>query len=310
MSLDAIVLTEEKLEELERLAALGYGESEMAMYFDVNIERFIEIAADPASKINYHIRRGILINQAREQMGVMSSAEGGNVQAIQALSKIRYRKDFNAARKDILLNDEIDEGLYHRLEAYVEKGSLSNLHPDEALYIELLALMNGMRRKYGRVKTIKFFCKSPFSLNYSQARAMYEHSINLFYVDSKVEKKAMRELKAQQLEDAADMVLRVAKEPSDYEVYAKLIKLSADIRQLHLPDPVEVPKGTYDRPYQVYTLEPEKIGIDRPDRLVLARQIDSIKGVTEAEKEKAKREANIEDIIPFEEMLYGNEEEA
>ena len=305
-----VFLTEKKLEELERLAALGYGEPEMAMYFDVNIERFIEAAADPESKINYHIRRGILINQAREQMSVMSSAEGGNVQAIQALSKIRYRKDFNAARKDILLNDEIDEELYHRLEAYVEEGSLSNLKQDEALYIELLALMNGMRRKYGRVKTIKFFCKPPFSLNYSQVRAMYEHSINLFYVDSKVEKKAMRELKAQQLEDAADMVLRVAKEPSDYEIYAKLIKLSADIRQLHLPDPVDVPKGTYDRPYQVYTLEPEKIGIDRPDRHTLARQIDSIKGITEVEKERAKREAGIEDVIPFEEMLNDNEEEA
>lgn len=309
MNLDVIVLAGEKLEELERLAALGYSDREMAMYFDVDIERFEEAASDPGSKINYHIRRGILINQAREQMGVMSSAEGGNVQAIQALSKIRYRKDFNAVRKDILLNDEIDEGLYHRLEAYIEKGSLSDLKQDEALYIELLALMNGMRRKYGRVKTIRFFCKPPFGLTYSQARAMFEHAINLFYVDSKVEKKAMRELKAQQLEDAADMVLRVAKEPSDYEVYAKLIKLSADIRQLHLPDPVEVPRGTYDRPYQVYTLDPEKIGIDRPDRHALARQIDSIKGITEAEKEKAKREAGIEDI-PFEEMLNDNEEEA
>lgn len=32
---------------------------------------------------------------------------------------------------------------------------------------------------------------------------MYEHSINLFYSDSKIEKKALRNLKAQQLEDAA-----------------------------------------------------------------------------------------------------------
>lgn len=83
---------------------------------------------------------------------------------------------------------------------------------------------------------------------------MYEHSINLFYSDSKIEKKALRNLKAQQLEDAAKMVLDTAKEPSDFEIYGKLIKLSAEILQLNQPDPPEIPKGTYDRPYRVLLL--------------------------------------------------------
>ena len=82
------------------------------------------------------------------------------------------------------------------------------------------------------------------------------------------------------------MVLDTAKEPSDFEIYGKLIKLSAEILQLNQPDPPEIPKGTYDRPYRVFTLDPKLIGMDRPDRNLLARQIDEIIGATEAEKQK------------------------
>ena len=169
-------------------------------------------------------------------------------------------------------------------------------------------MMNAMRRKYGRAKTIKFFCKPPFSFSYAQSRDMFEQAINLFYVDSKVEKKALRNLKAEQLEEAAEMVREMATKPEDFEVYGKLMKLSAEIRQLNLPDPPEMPKGTFDRPYKVYTLDPALIGINKPDRNELARQIDSIVGATEAEKEKAKRDAGI-DVIPFDEMLDEYEEE-
>lgn len=303
-----IILVKEKLEELERLAALGYSVPDMALYFDLPLNEFQSDAENPDSKINYHIRRGIIVNAAREQMGAMSNAEQGNPQAIQVLSKIRYRKHFDTVRRDILYDCEIDEKIMHRLEAYIESGAGIKLKPGEELYLEAITLMNSMRRKYGRAKTIKFFCNAPFDLTYAQARDMYEHSVNLFYVDSKIEKKALRNLKAQQLEDAAEMVLKTAKEPSDFEIYGKLIKQSAEMLQLHLPDPPEVPKGTYDRPYRVFTLDPKLIGMDRPDRNALARQIDQITGATEAEKQKAKYDAGIEEI-PFEDMLNEYKEE-
>ena len=308
ISKDNIILTEEKLEELERLAALSYTIPDMAMYFGLPSDEFQADAENSDSKINYHIRRGILVNTARTQMEVMNNAEKGNTQAIQLLSKIQYRKNFETARRDILYDCEIDEKILHRLEAYIESGSTIKLKPGEELYLEAMTLMNSMRRKYGRSKTIKFFCNAPFNLSYAQARDMYEHSINLFYSDSKVEKKALRNLKAQQLEDAAKMVLDTAKEPSDFEIYGKLIKLSAEILQQNQPDPPEIPKGTYDRPYRVFTLDPKLIGMDRPDRNLLARQIDEIVGATETEKQKAKYDAGIEDI-PFEDMLNEYKEE-
>lgn len=305
---DNIILEKDKLEELERLVALGYSVPDMAMYFNLPPDEFKADAENPDSKINYHIRRGILVNAAREQMGAMNNAEKGDTQAIRLLGKIRYRKNFETPGVTFSTDCEIDEKILHRLETYIESGSTIRLKPGEELYLEAMTLMNGMRRKYGRSKTIKFFCNAPFNLSYAQARDMYEHSINLFYSDSKIEKKALRNLKAQQLEDAAKMVLDTAKEPSDFEIYGKLIKLSAEILQLNQPDPPEIPKGTYDRPYRVFTLDPKLIGMDRPDRNLLARQIDEIIGATEAEKQKAKYDAGIEDI-PFEDILNEYKEE-
>lgn len=304
-----VLLTAEQFDELEKLSALNYTNEEIAMYFNVPCTDFIAQAENPGTPINFHLRRGILRCKASEQMGVMSSAESGNAQSLKVLSELRYRKDFNTARRDYIYNCEVDEQVYSRLESYIENGSIADLSKNEELYIEALTMLNGMRRKYGRAATIKFFCKPPFSLTYAKARDMYEHSINLFYVDSKIEKKALRNLKAQQIEDAADLLLRVAKQPADFELYGRLIKLSADILQLHLPDPPEVPAGTYDRPYKVYTLNPERIGIEKLDRNHLARQIDSIVGATESEKQHAKYDAGITDVTPLEQIMDEYEEE-
>ena len=61
---DVLTLPDDKYEELERLSALGYSEADMAMYFDVPRDDFSRAALDPESKINYHIRRGVLMSGA------------------------------------------------------------------------------------------------------------------------------------------------------------------------------------------------------------------------------------------------------
>lgn len=68
---------------------------------------------------------------ALEQMGLLSDAEKGNVQAIQMLYKVRYRRQFEVAKREILYNLDIDEKVFQRLENYIESGSLGNLKPDE-----------------------------------------------------------------------------------------------------------------------------------------------------------------------------------
>lgn len=300
--------TDEKLLELERLSGQGYSVVDIALYFDIDREELVDAMSSPDSRIDYHYRRGIIAARAKEEMALSSAAEVGDSKSIALLSQIRYRKNFEAARKGIFYDSEITDSVYSKLESYIQSGSTNDLKPGEALYLETLTLMNSMRRKYGRANTLRFFQKPPFEMSYSKAREMYEHSLNLFYSDSTVEKKAMRNLKAQQLEDAADMVLATAKEPKDFEIYERLVTASAKIRQLDKDDPPPVPKNTYDRPFKYYSLDPKMIGISDLDRNVLARQIDGIVGATEAEKRKARQDGMI-DEVKFEEILDEHQEE-
>ena len=242
-----------------------------------------------------------------EKFARMEAVEG-KPESIKLLADIQYSKDFNTARRDIFYGSEVDDKMLHRLESYIESGCTIKLKQGEDLYLEAMTLMLHLNRKYGRAKTIQMYCNKPFNLKYADARKMFEQSINLFYIDSNIEKKALRNLKAQQLEAAADMVLKTAKTPKDFETYAKLIMSSAKMLQLDIPDLPEVPKGTYDRPYKYFSLDPKKIGVDRIDRNLLGKQIDSITGATEAEKQLAKYDAGLGEI-PFEEIINEHEKE-
>lgn len=298
----------ENYEALEGLAGMGYSQSEMALYFGLNENAFKQAASIPDSPIDYHIRRGILLSRAEEDLSLQKNAATGHPKSISLLASVKYRKNFEAARRGIMYDCEVSNEAYSKLEAYIESGCKDKLKPGEALYLEILSMMHSMTRRYGRAKCMRFFQEPPFGYSYADTRAMYEHAINLFYADHSVERKALRNLKAQQLEDAAEMVLATAKEPKDFEIYGKLISESAKIRQLDQPDPDPVPKQTYARPFKFYSMDPKTIGIERVDRNELARQIDAIRGATEAEKRKARIDAGIEEIA-FEDILNEHKEE-
>lgn len=191
--------------------------------------------------------------------------------------------------------NKFDESKYHLLEAYIESGSTGNLEEDEIEYLQVLTMMNSMRRKYGKEKTLKFFQNSPFSITAYRSKQMYDESTNLFYANEKVEKKALRALKADQLEKAADLVMATAKSAADLEVYGKLIKDSAIIRQLDKADPPTIPEALYKKPYKIYSLDPKVLGLVSADRNKLAARIDST-DTTERYKTRLKQEARIEDV--------------
>lgn len=86
-------LTDEELTELERLSALGYTHSEIALYFNFDEVEFRSFADNEESLIHRHLQRGKLIVKANAQMQLLAAAESGNITAIQQLSKtLRERK--------------------------------------------------------------------------------------------------------------------------------------------------------------------------------------------------------------------------
>lgn len=289
-----IDLTEEQIQELERLSALGYEPGDMAMIFQLDQAQFCKAAEDPASNINFHIRRGKLISVAREQMAILARTETGDIMASQQLDKIRRTRGFEISKMDIFGGFD-DKKSFQKLEDFIESGSKADLSSEESIYLEALTMMHSMDRKYGRRKTIAFFTKPPFNLTYSRASEMYDEAVNLFYSDRKIEKKALRHKKAELLEELARMGLQMVNSVRDLEVIGNLQMQAAKLQELDKPDPEKLPSELYRKQYRVFTLNPELVGIPGIKRQELADQVDSL-DIPEADKQRIRQDALITDI--------------
>lgn len=203
---------------------------------------------------------------------------------------------------------KFSDSKYHLIEDYIERGSTHNLDDEEVEYLDILCKMNSMRRKYGQNKTLKFFQSDPYGLSGFVTKRMFYESINLFYSTDALDKKAARNLKAEQIEQAAEVLLKIAETSRDFEVYGDLQMKAAKLKQLDKEDPPDLPKELYTKPIKYYTLEGELIGLGKPDRIALAKEIEAL-DIPEKNKLRLKRDGRMTEDIDIVEVLTEQNEE-
>lgn len=300
-------LDDERIAELENLASLGYSLEQMSLYFDVDKYFFIETAQDVNSKVYYHIQRGQLMSVAKEQMALLGDAEKGNVTASQQLGKIRRSRGWNISKMDIF-GGALDKNRLRKLENYIQGGSVNDLKNEEQIYLEALTLINSLSRKYGRRNTVKFFTRAPWNLQHRRASEMYDEAVTLFYTNRNVEKKALRNMYADQMDEAALIVRDNAESSKDWEVYGNLTEKAYKMRGLDKEDPKKLDKGVYLKPLRYYSLDSTVVGLPEINRQELASQIEALE-IPEREKSRLRMEANMEQI-KIEDRLNELEKEA
>ena len=195
---------------------------------------------------------------------------------------------------------------YDTLQDYLASGCTIELTDEELEYYNALYALVGIHRKYGKENAIAFLMHPPFNVDRGKARRMYAEALNLFYLNDTVENDAYRSIIFDNLQKAALAVLQNATSAKDLEVYGNLQVQAAKVKQLDKPDPVKT-KLPDDKPIKWYDLSPESVGLLAANRTNLARQIDQMEDLSEREKVRLRRDANIEDIN-FEEMLDDTEE--
>ncbi len=98
-------LTTENYEEIEKLASLNYTVRQIAMYLNVSLSELQKEFEDKESKFRYHYQRGKLISQAKIDMKINESAQGGNMTAMQQFEKIRNARHFENMRNQMFDGD-------------------------------------------------------------------------------------------------------------------------------------------------------------------------------------------------------------
>lgn len=197
---------------------------------------------------------------------------------------------------------EIDESKYDQLLAFIDSGAKNNLPQEMVEYISILELIRGMHMRYeNRQAIVKFLQQPPYSLSYYQATQRYSEAVNFFYLDHYIKKQAWRNLYAEKLDRAADLVLKTATSAKDIDIYKNIIYAAMEARGLSKPDNEDIPKELFQKPVKIYTLDPERLGKRRANRLELAKHIDSL-DIPEADKERARNDAGLNDTIEFIEL--------
>jgi len=191
---------------------------------------------------------------------------------------------------------EIPESKYEALLAYIESGASGDLSEEMIEYVNILELIRTMHMRYeSRLTIIKFLQQPPYNLSEYIAVSRFSDAINFFYLDSEIKKQAWRNLYAEKLDRAADLVLKTATNSKDIDIYKNIVLSARDMRQLNIPESEDIPEEFFRKPVKLYTLNPEMVGKKRANRVLLAKHIDSLH-IPEAEKVRLKSDAMIDDV--------------
>lgn len=181
---------------------------------------------------------------------------------------------------------------FELLQDYIASGCEMDLTDDELAYYNALYALIGIQRKYGKDNAVAFLMHEPFNVKRQRAREMYDEAINLFFANDSIENNAHRNMMYDNLQKAAQVVLRTAQGSKDMEVYGNLITQAWKIKQLDKPDP-QKREEIKDKPIKIYSLDTEAVGIPSINRQLLAKQIDDIPDIPERERVRLKRDAGV-----------------
>ncbi|HUI32016.1 MAG TPA: hypothetical protein VLY84_00235 [Dysgonamonadaceae bacterium] len=198
-----------------------------------------------------------------------------------------YKKEPIIIPESIALSDIHD---------YIENGDVTTVPDKIRVYLDLLEKVRDMKRRpreYATKNHIINHLMKVNELSRYMANKIHDDCIEYFYLDSTISKEAYRNLYAEQQDEDIALARLAAQSIEDLDRISKMREKAYKFRQLDVPDVEDFPEGLFDRPFKLYTMEPENVGIPKADRRELSARIDGYIELSELEKEILKREAGV-----------------
>lgn len=197
---------------------------------------------------------------------------------------------------------EIDNLKYEELQEYILSGKSGKMSEELVSYLGLLEVVRSMYSKYqSKAAIIKTLTSKVYGLSEYNANRCFTQSINFFHSNNDIKKDAWRNILADMLMNGAYL----AWEQNDVEAYRRSLVSVAEMRQLNMPDAVQLPQSVYDKRPNIYITDPSFFGLT-DDTRELAAYIDAL-DVPEKTKLLAKRDARIAESAEF--KIFDDEDE-
>lgn len=193
------------------------------------------------------------------------------------------------------------------LKEFLETGNPDNAPEAIVQYIELLSRVHGLTLridKFGSKESVLKHLIAFEGLSRYKASIIYNETVEYFYSDKEVSKKAWRNFYANIIDQEINFSRRIKKDTADSKRIADMVKTAAEMRGAFDEEIEEIPAELMRTPFIVYTCDAEMLGLPKVDRNRLSAQIDAYPELSEKEKVQIKREAQ---IIPI--NIFPNEQE-
>ena len=194
---------------------------------------------------------------------------------------------------------------------WIETGRSLNVPEELFLYAEILDKIRAMMLRkdiYGNKEAIiKHLVNFDENLknNRPKANQFYAESIEYFYTQDNISKKAWRNLYAEDLDKAYDLAISLAQSTADVEKASKIKERAAKVRALDQEEPEKLPDNFFTRPNKIYTIDMDKFELGNVNRTELEIWIDeNTKKLTPKAIDRIKQEALITKV-----KIFQNEEE-
>ena len=194
---------------------------------------------------------------------------------------------------------------------WIETGRSLNVPEELFLYAEILDKIRAMMLRkdiYGNKEAIiKHLVNFDEHLknNRPKANQFYAESIEYFYTQDNISKKAWRNLYAEDLDKAYDLAISLAQSTADVEKASKIKERAAKVRALDQEEPEKLPDNFFTRPNKIYTIDMDKFELGNVNRTELEIWIDeNTKKLTPKAIDRIKQEALITKV-----KIFQNEEE-
>jgi len=186
---------------------------------------------------------------------------------------------------------------------FIDSGDPNNAPPEIVDYLDALEKVRSMTyrpRQFATKEHIVSHLEKVNGLSRYMATRIYDHSIEYYHLDSTISKQAYRNLYAEQQDEDIALARLASKSIDDLDKISKMRERAYKFRGLNEPDILDFPDGSFDKPFKLYTTDPESAGIPKADRRAVSKFIDGLPEITELEKEILQMEAG---NLPFKAFL-------
>ena len=185
-----------------------------------------------------------------------------------------------------------DIELEHIIE-FRDHGDFSKAPPEIVEFVSMMEKVRGMHVRFdqygSRDAVIKHLTKFD-GLSHYMASKYHDTAMEYFFADKQLSKDAWRGIIADAMYKNISVMRTTADNVQDLERTNKSLLAIAKVLRLDQPDPEPFPEELLSKPFKMYSLDMEFLGLPTIDRYELGRLIDELPTLTEKEKIMAKRE--------------------